>query len=57
MYGESAPFALESMIYYIFMVNTVRRGADKLFNQITIRTNRRKNQEKKCLEVYTNKEK
>lgn len=52
MYGESAPFALESMIYYIFMVNTVRRGADKLFNQIQLEPIVEKSGEKMLRSLY-----
>ena len=52
MYGESAPFALESMIYYIFMVNTVRRGADKLFNQLQLEPIVEKSGEKMLRSLY-----
>ena len=52
MYGESAPFALESMIYYIFMVNTVRRGAEKVFNQIQLEPIVEKSGEKMLRSLY-----
>lgn len=52
MYGESAPFALESMIYFIFMVNTVRRGAEKVFNQIQLEPIVEKNGEKMLRNLY-----
>lgn len=52
MYGESAPFALESMIYFIFMVNTVRRGAEKVFNQIQLEPIIEKSGEKMLRNLY-----
>ena len=52
MFGESAPFALESMIYFIFMVNTVRRGAEKVFNQIQLEPIIEKNGEKMLRNLY-----
>jgi len=52
MYGESAPFALESMIYFIFMVNTVRRGAEKVFNQIQLEPIIDKSGEKMLRNLY-----
>jgi hypothetical protein len=52
MFGESAPFALESMIYFIFMVNTVRRGAEKIFNQIQLEPIVEKNGEKMLRNLY-----
>lgn len=52
MFGESAPFALESMIYYIFMVNTVRRGAEKVFNQIQLEPIIEKSGEKMLRNLY-----
>ena len=52
MFGESAPFALESMIYFIFMVNTVRRGAEKVFNQFQLEPIIEKNGEKMLRNLY-----
>ena len=52
MFGESAPFCLESMIYYIFMVNTVRRGAEKIFNQIQLEPIIEKSGEKMLRNLY-----
>ena len=52
MFGESAPFCLESMIYFIFMVNTVRRGAEKIFNQIQLEPIIEKSGEKMLRNLY-----
>ena len=52
MYGEAAPFCLESMIYFIFMVNTVRRGAEKTFNQIQLEPIIEKSGEKMLRNLY-----
>jgi hypothetical protein len=52
MYGESAPFCLESMIYFIFMVNTVRRGAEKIFNQFQLESIIEKSGEKMLRNLY-----
>ncbi len=52
MFGESAPFCLESMVYYIFMVNTVRRGAEKIFNQIQLEPIIEKSGEKMLRNLY-----
>ena len=52
MYGEAAPFCLESMIYFIFMVNTVRRGAEKTFNQMQLEPIIEKSGEKMLRNLY-----
>ena len=52
MYGESAPFCLESMIYFIFMVNTVRRGSERLFNQMQLEPIIEKSGEKMLRNLY-----
>ena len=52
MYGEAAPFCLESMIYFIFMVNTVRRGSDKMFNQMQLEPIIEKSGEKMLRNLY-----
>jgi hypothetical protein len=52
MYGESAPFCLESMVYFIFMVNTVRRGAEKIFNQMQLEPIIEKSGEKMLRNLY-----
>ena len=52
MYGEAAPFCLESMVYFIFMVNTVRRGADRMFNQMQLEPIIEKSGEKMLRNLY-----
>lgn len=52
MFGEAAPFCLESMIYFIFMVNTVRRGAEKIFNQMQLEPIIEKSGEKMLRNLY-----
>lgn len=52
MFGEAAPFCLESMIYFIFMVNTVRRGGEKTFNQMQLEPIVEKSGEKMLRNLY-----
>ena len=52
MYGEAAPFCLESMVYFIFMVNTVRRGSEKMFNQMQLEPIIDKSGEKMLRNLY-----
>ena len=52
MYGESAPFALESMIYFIFMVNTVRRGGNNIFTLFQLESIVEKSGEKMLRNLY-----
>lgn len=52
MYGEAAPFCLESMVYFIFIVNTVRRGSEKMFNQMQLEPIIEKSGEKMLRNLY-----
>ena len=52
MFGESAPFCLESMIYFIFMVNTVRRGGNNIFTLFQLEPIVEKSGEKMLRNLY-----
>ena len=52
MYGEAAPFCLESMVYFIFMVNTVRRGGNNIFTLFQLESIVEKSGEKMLRNLY-----
>lgn len=52
MYGEAAPFCLESMVYFIFMVNTVRRGGNNIFTLFQLESIIEKSGEKMLRNLY-----
>lgn len=52
MYKEASTLCLESMVYYIFMVNTVRRGGNNIFNSLQLEPIVEKSGEKMLRNLY-----
>lgn len=52
MYKEASTLCLESMVYFIFMVNTVRRGGNNIFNSLQLEPIVEKSGEKMLRNLY-----